>query len=116
MAKPKSLDAKINALTRLVEKGFAAVSSDIAHRPTNSSVASIVENYIADLPTRDAMGTVLDERLQPLSAELSSIRRDLENLVEKIDNITGLPKEIDHALERIAKIEKHLGIKDNIAA
>jgi hypothetical protein len=116
MAKPRSLDAKINALTHLVEKGFAAVSSDISHRPTNSSVAGIVESYIAHLPTRKDMSTMFDERLQPLSAELRSIRKDLERLTETVDNITGLPKEIDHALERIAKIERHLGLNEEIAA
>jgi hypothetical protein len=94
----KSIDAKINALTRTVEKGFAAVAHDIGHRPTNSSVATIIENYIAKLPTRKDMYTIFDDRLQPLSEELTSIRRDLEQLSNKVDNITGLPKEIDHAL------------------
>ena len=42
--------------------------------------------------------------------------RDLEQLIGNVDNITGLPKEIDHALERIAAIEKHLGLNKKIAA
>jgi len=50
-----------------------------------------------------------------IRAELTSIRRDLEVLTSKVDNIIGLPKEIDHALERIAAIEKHLGINKKIA-
>jgi hypothetical protein len=40
----------------------------------------------------------------------------LEDLRTKVDNITGYRKEIDHALERIASIEKHLGISRKIAA
>jgi len=51
-----------------------------------------------------------------MRAELSSIRRDLNELTEKVDNITGYRKEIDHALERIAAIEKRLGINKRIAA
>jgi hypothetical protein len=48
MAKtPKlSLDAKINALTRLLEKRFGALQSAIDHRPTNSNVAHIVDVYL----------------------------------------------------------------------
>ena len=49
MAKAKSLDAKSNALNRLVKKSFAAIADDIAHRPTNSSVAGIVENVVGPL-------------------------------------------------------------------
>jgi hypothetical protein len=30
--------------------------------------------------------------------------------MENLKNVTGYRKEIDHALERIAAIEKHLGI------
>lgn len=48
MAKAPSLDSKINALTRIVEKGFAALADDIAHRPMNSSVAIIVDNVLRD--------------------------------------------------------------------
>ena len=68
VAKPKSLDAKVNALTRIVEKGFAAIAHDIGHRPTNSSVAVIVKNQLVDLPTRKDMSAMFDDRLQPLSA------------------------------------------------
>ena len=114
MAKAKSLDAKINSLTRIVDKGFAALADDIAHRPTNSSVAVIVKNQLID--HRAHLSTMFDERLQPLSTELASIRRDLEDLIPKVDNITGYRKEIDHALERVAGIEKHLGITKKIAA
>jgi hypothetical protein len=107
MTKPKSLDAKINSLTRLVEKGFAALADDIAHRPTNSSVAGIVENVV---------GPLLDKKLASLMTELASIRRDLEDLRAKVENVIEYRKEIDHALERIAAIEKHIGIERKIAA
>ena len=51
-----------------------------------------------------------------MRAELALTRRDLESLAATFDNIAGLPKEIDHALERIAAIEKHLGINNEIGA
>ena len=37
-------------------------------------------------------------------------------LSESVTNAIGYRKEIDHALERIAAIEKHLGIIKKIAA
>ena len=70
------------------------------------------KDEIADL--KATMAT--KEGVKSISDELTSIRRDLEALTDKVDNIVGLPKEIDHALERIAAIEKHLGINKKIAA
>jgi hypothetical protein len=111
MAKPKSLDAKINALTRLVEKSAAAVANDIAHRPTNSSVAHIVESAI-----RSVVPGIVRDETKDMRAEIVAIGRQLEELKLQADNSAGLTKEIDHALERIAAIEKHLGISKKIAA
>jgi hypothetical protein len=37
-------------------------------------------------------------------------------LRENVENVSGFQKEIDHALERIAAIEKYLGIEKEIAA
>jgi len=119
MAKAKSLDAKLNALTRLVEKGFAAVAHDISQRPTNSSVAGIIENYVPGIVRKAMhadMPAIISEATHDIRAELTSIRRDLEELTMKVDNLVGLPKEIDHALERIRRIEKHLGIEHEITA
>ena len=70
------------------------------------------KDEIADL--KATMATKDD--VNSISNELTSIRRDLEALTDKVDNIVGLPKEIDHALERIGAIEKHLGINKKIAA
>ena len=93
MAKAKSLDAKIDALSlvvetgfALMEKGFAAASEDIALRPAATAVGSLIS-------------TLLDEQLRPILRELRIIR-----------------VELDLVLERIAAIEKHLGINKKIAA
>ena len=65
---------------------------------------------------RKEVPQIVREETKDIRAELTSIRRDLEALTGKVDNIVGLPKEIDHALERIAAIEKHLGLNKKIAA
>jgi hypothetical protein len=43
-----------------------------------------------------------------LRAELKSIRTDLDDLAEKVENILGYRKEIDHLLERATALEKKL--------
>jgi hypothetical protein len=58
----------------------------------------------------------LRDELRPIHSEISQIRRDFDDLRDKVENIVGYRKEIDHGLERIAAIEKHLGIKHDIAA
>ncbi|KKW24128.1 MAG: BdrC1-like protein [Candidatus Kaiserbacteria bacterium GW2011_GWB1_52_6] len=52
----------------------------------------------------------LQEQVAGIEQELKEIRLDLEDIRKKVENITGYRKEIDHAFERIAAIEKHLGI------
>ena len=51
-----------------------------------------------------------------IGSELRVIRGELVELKEKVVNLTGFRKEIDHAFERIAAIEKHLGLNKKIAA
>ena len=58
----------------------------------------------------------VSEQVTSIERELKAIRRDLDDLTEKFENVSGFRKEIDHALERIAKIEKHLGLDKKIAA
>jgi hypothetical protein len=94
-------------------------------KEVGETLAFIVERMVTNddlknFPTKDEVrtivGEIIEEKLKPISDELSSIRRDLEELKHKADNNAGLTKEIDHALERIAAIEKHLGINKKIAA
>ena len=56
------------------------------------------------------------QNFRQVHAELADVRRDVEELKSRADNSAGYSKEIDHALERIAAIEKHLGIEKKIAA
>jgi uncharacterized coiled-coil DUF342 family protein len=50
----------------------------------------------------------IDEELRGMRTELNSIRTDLDDLADKVENILGYRKEIDHLLERIAAIERKL--------
>ena len=43
-------------------------------------------------------------------AQRPAIREDLEDLRHRVKDMAGYRKEIDYAFERIAAIEKHLGI------
>ena len=64
---------------------------------------------------RQEVPPVIDSSLRPIHTELREIiRRELDELREKFENVSGFGKEIDHALERIAAIEKHLGIGQKI--
>jgi len=56
------------------------------------------------------------EELRAIRLELADIRRDLDVLKEQAGHMTGYSKEIDHLLERVRAIEKHLGIKPQLAA
>jgi hypothetical protein len=64
----------------------------------------------------DARLTNHDQRFDSIGRELHSICSELDDLTEKVDNILGYRKEIDHALERIGTIEKHLGLDRKISA
>jgi tetrahydromethanopterin S-methyltransferase subunit G len=57
----------------------------------------------------------IEAELRSIRAELKNIRTELDDLSEKVENILGYRKEIDHALERVAAIEKHLGPGRKIA-
>ncbi len=53
----------------------------------------------------------IDEELQAIRSEASSVRADLNLLEKKIENYSGPTKEVDHALLRTRVIEKRLGAK-----
>ena len=60
--------------------------------------------------------TSVEMRLISIESELRLIRRDLESLRDKVENVEGYRKEIDHALERIAAIEKHIELGRKVSA
>jgi hypothetical protein len=46
----------------------------------------------------------LGTQVASMEHELKSIRRELNDLAEKVENVSGFRNEIDHALTRIAAI------------
>jgi len=98
----KKRKASLDVILSTVERGFAAVADDIAYIKSKMATKDDIAN--------------LGGQLTSVERELKSIRRDLDDLREKVENVSGFQKEIDHALERIATIEKHLGLDKNIAA
>ena len=79
----------------------------VEHMATKEDLKSLATK--ADL-------AALAEQVAGIERDLKSLRRDLNDLAEKVDNISGYRKEIDHAFERIAAIEKHLGIARKMTA
>ncbi len=53
----------------------------------------------------------VDQELASIRAELRSIRTDIAALQVSVGQHEGYTKEIDHILQRVAAIEKHVGIK-----
>ena len=95
--------AKETTLNELAEM----LSHVVEHMATKDDVRSIVAEDVR---------SIVAEELAPVLAELRSIRRELDDLREKVENVSGFRKEIDHALERIAAIEQHLKIHKKTAA
>jgi predicted phage-related endonuclease len=50
------------------------------------------------------------EDMNSIRFEVRSIKQELIDLYKKYENSKGQTKEIDYALTRISRIEKHLGI------
>jgi uncharacterized coiled-coil DUF342 family protein len=60
--------------------------------------------------------TETHESFAELRAEIRDIRERLELLEGASRNSAGFAKEIDHVMQRVIEIEKHLGIQHKIAA
>lgn len=97
------ISALRGAVHSRIEAGFAAVADDIGD----------LKELVA---TGDDVRRIVHEEVHPLMRELSMVRRDLDGLHEKYDNVIAFRKEIDHALERIGALEKHLGLTRKLSA
>jgi septation ring formation regulator EzrA len=87
-----------------------------AEETTLKELGEMLTRVVDHMATKDDVRAIVRDELVHIRSELKSIRRDLDDLKEKVENVIGFQKEIDHALERIAAIEKHLGINRKIAA
>ena len=109
----KKRKASLDTVLSTVERGFADVERKMDRG--FAAVADDITEIKSTMATKADIAT-LGEQLASIESELKSIRRDLDDLADKFKNVIGFQKEIDHALERIAAIEKHLGINKKIAA
>jgi len=82
---------------------------------TLNELGEMLAHVVERMATKDDFAA-LSTQIASIENDLKSIRRDLSELRHQVDNIAGFRQEIDHAFERIAAIEKHLGISRKITA
>jgi len=83
----------------------------VEHMATKDEVRTIVRDEIAAAKlATNADLAALSEQVAGIERDLKTLRRELNDLTEIVENIAGYRKEIDHAFDRITTIEKHLGI------
>lgn len=84
-------------------------------RITLEEVGPMVEHVVKHMATKEDIVDVkkevaTKEDIAGIVAELKDIKQRLKDLEAMVKDHGGHSKEIDHALERIAAIEKRLGI------
>ena len=78
----------------------------VQHMATKEDVEELVRR-------QDDFATKQDElarRQEAFASELSIVRHDVEEIKETVESHNGFAKEIDHTMDRVTGIEKHLGI------
>jgi chromosome segregation ATPase len=104
------------------EATLKEVGEMLTHVVEHMAMKEDIADIRAEMATKQDIGRIdtqlekIEVRLTSIESELGAIRRDLDDLAERFENVSGYRKEIDHALERIAAIEKHLGMEKRIAA
>jgi hypothetical protein len=93
----------------------------MAKKTTLNEIGEMLEHVVKHMLTKeDGEKFATKEDVAKLDVKIDkldvSIHRELEAIKKQLENVSGYGKEIDHALERIAAIEKHLGIGKKIAA
>jgi hypothetical protein len=99
---PKSYDERFDRLEALIERGFTALAQNVAE--TKAEV-TIVHTDIGEIKTD----------VVQIRVELKDIRDRLNALESSLRNVSGFAKEINHLLQPVGAIEKHLGIDRKIA-
>jgi archaellum component FlaC len=79
------------------------------------TVEFIKEHMVTSDQFNEFSQDVHDE-FHDLRSEMSALRNQLEIVQSDTHKMKGYAKDIDHALERIAAIEKHLGMEKKIVA
>jgi len=93
-------------------EGKKTTLKEIRHTLAFNVERMATKDVLKSFATRDDVAR-LDVKIDKLEL---SLHRELEAIKQEIKNVSGFGKEINHALERIAAIDKHLGIEKKIAA
>jgi hypothetical protein len=112
--KPITLETLARQLTKMdvrMERGFAAVATDIAairrDVSTKADVRTIIHDEVPGIIQEFVPGLVAIE-MKPLLHEHREISRRLDVLDDHYRNIPGFAKEIDELRARMKEIERHL--------
>jgi K+/H+ antiporter YhaU regulatory subunit KhtT len=93
----------------------------MAKKTTLNEIGSMLSHVVKHMATKEDIANVRKEMatkndIAGIMEELADIKRRLKDVEAAVEDHAGHSKEIDHALERIAAIERHLGITKKIAA
>jgi chromosome segregation ATPase len=117
-ARPRT--ATLDKILSTVNRGFASADGKF------TALAEDIDDIKGTMATKGDLAALKTElkgdiaaiggQLTSIESALKEIRKELDDPQDKFENVSGFRKEIDHALERIATIEKHLGITKKIVA
>lgn len=113
MAKAAGIEGKLDTLTTLVEKGFAAVADDILSIKERMATKADVAELRLELHT---FRTESEGSFRALRRELTDINKRLDLIEQNYANLKGVTNEIDEIRAEVRAIQKHLGIERKIAA
>ena len=101
----KKKETGFDRLARLIKSESDDIRSTMA---TKEEMASGFASIRKEMATRDDIAGI--------RTELADIKQRLKAVEVAVGNHSGFSKEIDHAFERIAAIEKHLALKQKARA
>ena len=102
--------------TTLNEVG-SMLSHVVKHMATKEDIAAVRKEMATKKDIAAVRGEMATKRdIAGIMEELADIKRRLKDVEAAVEDHAGHSKEIDHALDRIAAIERHLGITKKIAA
>ena len=108
-----AIEGQLDTLTALVQKGFGAVSDDLASIKERMATTADIAELRLELHTFRSEAAA---EVRSLHTDLAEINRRLDLLDRQFANLRGVTKEIDEIRDRVRDIEKHLGLVKKIAA
>ena len=91
----------------------------MARKTTLEELGQMLSHVVEHMATKEdltAFRMETAENFRDVRAEVADVRQSVEELRSRAEDTEGYSKEIDHLLERVRTIEKHLGIEPQLAA